>query len=611
MANTVPVSTIRSASVQTSNEWAFLAEGFLSVLGNTSSNADLISALNLPEVDDQGHSFSFSSTMFGRIGTEPTVSGSTVFSTPASNPGDLSLSNINTTLDAVQLPDYDITSPVVSLPTRPALTIPDAPVAPVLDEVTLPASPTLSLPTAPTLAAVAFPDAPTLSLPTFAEAVPDVPASFVQTQQFEWSEEGLDTPLLDAIAAKLLTDVNDGGYGIESADEDALWSRARDRENTQLTSVEDSVREQYANLGYSLPPGAMTNALARVRSEAEGRLSEQEREIVIKRAELLRDNRQFAMTQGTNVEGLALQHYGFRLERALNAQRFAAEYAINVHDAYIRQFNLELQRYTAVAEVYRTQLQGALTQIQIYEAEVRAAVARQQANQVDVALYEALLNAASTRINLFEAQLRAATVTADIQRLKVESYRSEVGAFASRVDANTAQLNAYRAEIEGEQAKVDVYRTEVGAYTDRVRASAVEQTIASDRVNIALQTRESELKAYQSRVDKYQADITAEDRRIQAILQRYGADASVYDSAMRGYEALVRNDLSRDNHELAVIQENTRRLQENSRLTLQAASQELETRFNAANAGATLSAGVLKAINTTFQGISLESQDTT
>jgi hypothetical protein len=587
-----------------------LAENFLRLLGQTASSAELISALNLPEVDDQGHSFSYSSTLFGRIGTEPAVTASTTFSTPSSNPGDLSLSYINTALNSVTLPNYDITSPVVSLPTRPELVTPDAPDAPVLDEITLPASPTLQLPTAPTLAAVAFPDAPTLSLPTFAEAAPNVPDSFVQTSQFEWSEEGMDTPLLDAINGKLLTDVNDGGYGIESEDETALWSRARDRENIQLTSVEDSVREQYGNLGYSLPPGAMINALTRVRAEAEGRLSEQEREIVIKRADLFRDNRQFSMTQGTTVQNIELQHYGFRLERALNAQRFAAEYAINVHDAYVRQFNTELQRYTAIAEVYRTELQGALTQIQIYEAEVRAAVARQEANQVDVALYQALLQAATTRVNLFEAQLRSASVIADIQRLKVESYRSEVSAFATRIDANTAQLNAFRTEIEGEQAKVDIFRAEVGAYSDRVRAAAVEQTIASDRVSVALQTRDSELKAYQSRVEKYQTDVSIEDARIKSILSRYNIDASVYATAMAGYDSLTRLDLMRDNHELAVIQENTRRLQENSRLTLQAATQELETRFNASNAGATLSGAMLKAINTTFQGIALESTAT-
>lgn len=608
MANTVSVSDIRNASLTTSNLWTAEALDFLETLQN---NAVSYIDVDLPNRFSGFPSTPYESSLFGRLGSEPSISGSTTFVTPSSDPGSSSLTALSTAIDEVAVPEYDVTSPVLDLPIKPQLMTPSAPVAPVLDDITIPASPTVELPTAPTLSSVAFPDAPTLSLPTFAEAAPDTPASYIQTSQFEWSEDGLDTPLLDAISSKLLTDVTDGGYGIESDDEDALWSRTRDRELIQLDAVETETQERYANKGFSLPPGAMVDTMRRVRAESEQRIAETNREIAIKRADLFRDNRQFSMTQGASVENIYLQHYGFRLERLLNAQRFAAEYSINVHDAYIRQFNAELQRYSTLAEVYRTQLQGALIEIQIYEAEVRSAVAKLEANKIDVDLYQALLEAATTRINLYEAQVRAASVVADIQRLKVESYRSEVQAFATRISANESQLSAYRTEISGEQAKVDIFRSEVGAYSDRVQAARLEQDIASEKVNVTLRTRQSELDEYRANIAKYQQDLSAETQRINSILSRYSSDTGVFQAAVAGYEALARIDLQESDATIQAYIEDTKRLQENARLELDARTNELNARFTSANAGAALAAGIVKAINTTFQGVALENQEST
>jgi len=605
MANTVDISAVQDDVRNATNLWTTEALSFLQTL---KSNAAEIVSVDLPDVDTSLPSTPYDTTLFSRIGSEPTIGIGSAFVAPASDPGGTASSTLVSLPALVAIPNDTTSSPTLTLPARPELTIPDAPTSPLIDDVTTPVAPTIELPTAPSLANVVFPDAPTLSLPTFSEAAPDAPSSFLQSRQFEYSDAAFDETLINSVRGKLITDVVDGGYGIEPDDEDALWARMRDREAGQLASEEGDAEEAYANRGFSIPPGALLAAKARARTEAEERLSEANREISVTRAGLFRDARQFAMTQGVQTEQIRWQNFGFAMERALNAARFSAEFSVLVHDAQIRQFNAALQRYVSIAEVARTQLQVALTQVQIYEAEVRAAVARQEATRIDVDLYRALIDASNSRVNLFESQVRAASLTAELQRLKVDTFRSEVQAYATRVQANESQLRTYEVGIRGELAKVEIFRTEVAAYTDRVRAAGVEQSARNERAQVAIAAKQAEIADYRARVDRYQTQVTAEIARVRSILDRYTADSDVYRSAMAGYESLTRVSIEEETAQIRAIEEQTKRLQTNAQLSLEAASQTLQTRFNAANAGSQITTGLVSAAASTLQAIIVEEE---
>lgn len=607
MANSIDVSAIRSAALQTSNEWSGLARSFLSTM-EALVNTDI--DVRLPSIGNLSPGTGVHSIMLSTAQNRPEVDGETTFSTPGSDPGDFSSGVVLTPPNLVQMPGYNLASPSISLPTRPTLVVPDAPGEPTLESVEVPVAPTIELPQAPTLASVTFPDAPTLALPSFSEAAPDLPTSFALTANFTYQDEEPPTQILGEVEDKLSFDLANGGYGIEATDEHALWARARDRNMRELSAVETETSERYASRGYNLPPGAYLAALTQARSDADEKLAETGREIMVKRADLFRENRQFAISQGISVGNTRMQHYGFAMERALNAQRFAAEYAIAVHDGYIRQFNAELQRYTAIADVYRTRLQGTLAQVQIYEAEIRAAVARQQANQVDVELYRALISAATSRVQLFEAQLRGASLVVEMQRMKVDTYRAQVQAFATRIEANESQLKTYEAGIRGEIAKVDIFRAEVGAYSDRVRAAGIEQGALNERAQVLIAQRSSEVAQYRSAIERHQLNISAESARVASILEKYNADSRVYSAALSGLEAVGRLELGQDDAQIRVIQENTRRHQANAQMEIEQITASLNARFSAANAGSQLTTGIVTAVNNTFQALAVEQTTT-
>lgn len=164
----------------------------------------------------------------------------------------------------------------------------------------------------------------------------------------------IDQTILDAVKAKLLTDLSDGGYGIEPTDEAALWQRERDRETQQALADEEEVTRQFAQGGFSMPQGAMFDALAKAQQRASDKISSVNRDIALRRSELYVQNRQFAIQQGQSVEGVLIS-----LHRAVTEQVMATT-AI---------YNSQISKYRADIE---SGLETIRANVSIYLADVQA-----------------------------------------------------------------------------------------------------------------------------------------------------------------------------------------------------------------------------------------------
>lgn len=164
----------------------------------------------------------------------------------------------------------------------------------------------------------------------------------------------IDQTILDAVKAKLLADIEDGGYGIEPTDEAALWQRERDREQQQADADVEEVTRQFAEGGFSMPQGAMFDAMSRAQQRASDKISTVNRDIALRRSELYVQNRQFAIQQGQSVENILIT-----LHRAVTEQVMATT-AI---------YNSQISKYRADTEAG---LETIRANVSIYAADVQA-----------------------------------------------------------------------------------------------------------------------------------------------------------------------------------------------------------------------------------------------
>lgn len=157
--------------------------------------------------------------------------------------------------------------------------------------------------------------------------------------------------LLDELYRKIYNDLVNGGYGIEPEDEEALWNRARDRELKNIDVSINDIMDKASAFGYVLPPGVVLNTIQESIDKAQYNLSELNREITIKRADLFRDNRRFAIDTARQLS-----------EQLIGLTKFKIESLHRVTEADIAAARLTLEEFRTEVEVFKTRVDKAIAE---------------------------------------------------------------------------------------------------------------------------------------------------------------------------------------------------------------------------------------------------------
>ncbi|MBT9176364.1 MAG: hypothetical protein DDT20_00677 [Firmicutes bacterium] len=401
-------------------------------------------------------------------------------------------------LNAVQLP--------LDLPSVPSATLPGAPTPVDFVLPDIPVAPLLGLPATPIFDALVLPPAPSIDLPSFRAVLP-ADDLLVPTNSFTFYEEAYDSALLNGVKAKLLFDLQNGGYGLEPADEAALWDRLRDRETEgTLIQVDEAYRISAAR-GFPLPPGEVTLAVERAQRDLQNKLSSASREVALKRADLYVENRRFVLEQSKELENILLGFHNSRMERALNVAKATLEASLTIYDALVKRYAARLDAYKAEAATFSERIRGELAKAEIYRTQIAAVGEQVAMNRGLVDIYRAQLDGVTASVNIYRTQMDAANVRAGIERNKLDAYRALVDGYVAQVQAKSAEFGLYRARIDGETAKVNIFETQVRAFTEQVNAAKTRSDIQLGVLTAESEQARIKLANFQGRLGAYEAEV--------------------------------------------------------------------------------------------------------
>lgn len=91
-------------------------------------------------------------------------------------------------------------------------------------------------------------------------------------------------------------------FGIDSTIFDLVWHQARDRQARLARSDVSTIAAEYSSRGFSLPPGAMVAAIAKVESDGRDTLANVTRDQAIKDADIKVDLLKHAMSLGVQLK---------------------------------------------------------------------------------------------------------------------------------------------------------------------------------------------------------------------------------------------------------------------------------------------------------------------
>jgi hypothetical protein len=440
-------------------------------------------------------------------------------------------------------PSFTVTAPFVQTPTAPYGTAPvltqkapAMPTAPIFPDVpsTYPLPPfVLPYPV------VTIPDAPVLDIPVFSGVEP-TPISKPSLQEYldllretydtyaedvfqriksHWKEWMLamlaDQPLIGELRSRITSYLATGGAGVPVPIEDAIVERARGRLQGEYTRAADEVWGSMAQRGLFLPSGALMAGLREARQKSAEAVGAVVTDVAIKNIDIEHKHMQFMLNLAKELETEIMKtsvNVG-QLVTTINGQaidltKLVLTGMVEINNLIVKIYQAEWDGYKANADVYRTRIEACKLLVDIYEAEIKAELAKTEVNKAHVDVLQSVVAANNSIVAMYKAQIDAETAKIEYSRVQAQIFGEIVRAYVAEVEGWKAEWQAYTSKVEGELAKVKVYTAQVESFTARVQAfkadadayAAQVQGIAAEADAIA-KTNKATLDAWTAEVE--------------------------------------------------------------------------------------------------------------
>lgn len=289
-----------------------------------------------------------------------------------------------------------------------------------------------------------------LSLPTFTGTLVTVPTVDVDftgidlpddiTVGMSWAESSLPLEIFTALRTQILADLVDGSTGITETVEEAIHTRARNRQQAENLTQYNRINNTIGNLHHTLPSGVSAALLAdfgmaQVRQEAE-----LESSIVESQAKLAQENRKSAIQGAINLDQLVRQTREGESNRALDTAKALLDGVLKEYTTKIEAFKAvwdgKKAEVQAKAENVRAAVETNTGLISVYKAQVDAYGAAEEAvAKKNESTIKALEQAIANAKNDLEAKIAEANAL-------VASYSSEMS-IRERIAEGRAQIASH------------------------------------------------------------------------------------------------------------------------------------------------------------------------
>ncbi len=521
-------------------------------------------------------------------------------------------------LDSIQRPsqlgDFTTPAPLITtsfdMPEAPELITPAVPV--VVDREA-PLKPDVLLPTFDALKPADVGAAPTDYAERFTAAYREAAPSMIAAldgqidamlarfnPQFHTQMAAIESKLSQYLA---------GGTALTPAVENAIYERTRDKTGSEYRRTRDTVMEDAAKRGFTMPGGAVLSAVQQARQAGADNNARAAIDIAVKMAELEQQNMQFAVTTSTNlrtaVMSAALSFHSNLI--SLNGQSLSYAQSIlsamiEVYNTQVRAFQARLEGYRTEASVFETKLRGALANIELYKAEIDALQAMTQVDVAKVGIYREQIAGQTALVQMYRTRVDAVVSQASLEKMKLELFSEQVRAYSVQTQAKSAEWQAYSAAVGGEEAKARVYATQVQAYQAEWSGYSAKVNAKSEQIRAVAVSNQAKAQYASAQMEAFNSEVAAEARRVEAevsyqaqLLQEYSianqAAVAAANASVESYKA--RNQVTIASADLA-----SRAMIDTARLALERAKAVAETSVSASNVYGNIAGAALSGMNT-------------
>lgn len=432
----------------------------------------------------------------------------------------------------------------------------------------------------PTLSSLTAPVAPEITAVTFNSTAPIndaiAPTGLATSLRSDFSAMG-DTlhkvadSHMDGFLAKINPEYNaqmtriefqlskylEGGTGLKDSVENAIYSRARSKNDAEARRVRDQAMTDAAARGFTLPTGALMASIQQARQSGADNNATAAREIVVMQAEMEQKNLQFAVTTSADIRKSAVASILAFFQSSISMSNMALDYAksimgamVQVYDTQVKVFSAKLEAYKTEASVYDIKSRAAMQLVDIYKAQIQAFEAMTNVDKSKIDMYRAQIATLKDYADIYKAQVDAVVSEASLEKLRIDLFQAQVQAHAAQVQAKSAEWQGYQAQLAGEETKVKIFSAQADAFGSSVAAFKAQNEAVSEKIRAEASRNNSLLQELTAKVGAYEADIRAQTAiasgNMETLRQSYAAHKGMIDHAvateqmkLEGYKANV------------------------------------------------------------------------
>lgn len=324
-----------------------------------------------------------------------------------------------------------------------------------------------------------------------------------------------DDTLIDAIKTRLQHNIVNGGTGLLSAIETAIWQRDLERNEQQLEDSTDKLIQVWAKKGFTLPDGMLANSLAKIQKEYMNKLLDRSREISVKQAELEQANLFKSMELGISLISQLIRAMLDYDNLALRVKEDAMKFSNDYINTQIAINNNLVEVYKAKVAAYGELMRAEIAKIEIYRAQIQAALGILQLNDQQVKIYSAQIEAEIAR---YSGEIQG-------QKLIVEIFSEEIKALLAQVGFEESKIKAYAEQVRVVLAKADVYKTELEAVATEINVEKAKIDANTQVIDQWAKMVDVDIARYNVKMEEYKANI--ELNKAIAGVSNYVNDAEV------------------------------------------------------------------------------------
>ncbi|HSH26649.1 MAG TPA: hypothetical protein VK972_02590 [Wenzhouxiangella sp.] len=183
--------------------------------------------------------------------------------------------------------------------------------------------------------------------------------------------------------------IQNGGTGLPTAVEQAIWDRAREREGRLNERSNEEAANVPASLGWPVPSAAVVNRQMRAAQDNINRDSSLSRDVMIEQARLEQANIHFAISSGIQLHSMLMSSAINFVNAKLRAEALGQQYGQVLSTAAQNFYSQMVQYYQAQLRGEQLELRQDIATVDAELSETRIAVeeiSRRARNQADAAM---------------------------------------------------------------------------------------------------------------------------------------------------------------------------------------------------------------------------------